>query len=291
MPRALWKGSIRLGMLTVPVKLYSAVRSRGIGFRMLHDQDLAPIRHAMVCPVDDEEIPAEHRVKGFEVRKGEYVIVTKEELAALEPEASREIHVEDFIDREAIDSTFFDTAYYLGPDTGGADGYRLLVAAILKAGKTAVVRWVMRKREYLGALQLAGEKNNVLYVETLHYPDEVLDPDGGFDLAKVKYTAGERKMAGQLVDSLAGEFDPSEFKDDFTEKVMNLLERKAAGEKIKLPAAHRDAAKAPRDTDLTRILRASIKAAESTTPRASNTSRLPARTRLTRSTRRTPRRG
>lgn len=290
MARALWKGSIRLGMLTVPVKLYSAVRARGIAFRMLHDQDLAPIRHAMVCPIDEEEVPAEHRLKGFEVRAGEYVIVTKEELAALEPEASREIHVEDFINREAIDSTYFDTAYYLGPDTGGADGYRLLVAAMLKAGKTAVVRWIMRKREYLGALQLAGEKNNVLYVETLHYHDEVLDPDGGFDPTKVKYTAGERKMAKQLVDSLAGEFDPSEFTDDFTKKVMDLLNRKAAGEKIKLPAIRRETVKAPGDADLTRILRASIKAAGSTATRAVSANRLPARTRAPRTARRTTRR-
>lgn len=258
--RALWKGSIRLGILTVPVKLYSAVRSKSISFRMLHDQDLAPIRHAMICPVDEEEVPAEHRVKGYEVRKGEYVVVTKDELAALEPEASREIRVEDFVEREAIDSTYFDTAYYLGPDTGGGDGYRLLVAAMRKTGKTAIVRWVMRKREYLGALQLTGAKQTVLYVETLHYHDEILEADAEITPSKIKHSAGEQKMAGQLVESLVDTFDASEFKDDYSEKVMNLIERKAAGEKVELPAV-KEAPSATSESNLSRILRASIKAA------------------------------
>jgi DNA end-binding protein Ku len=258
--RALWKGVIRLGLVSVPVKLYTATRSRDIHFRQLHDQDLAPVQYRMVCPVDGEEVPQQHRVKGYEIRKGEYVLIEPEQLEKLQPEASREIRVEDVVADGEIDPLYFDNAYYLGPDTTSAGldkkSYPLLVQALAETQRVAIARFVMRKREYIGAIRVT---DGVLCMETMHYHDEVLDgADYGVKIRNVKHTAGEMKMAEQLVQALSSKkFDADKYKDEYTEKVMELIRKKAAGEKIDLPAP-KEPAPTGEEANLTRILKASV---------------------------------
>src|SRR5437016_2804405 len=184
-PRAMWKGFIQVQVLHVPVKLYSAVRSQRVPFRMLHDQDLAPVNQRLWCPIEEKEVPRDEVVKGYEIRKGQYILVEPEELEKLRPQASREIRVEQFVARDAIDPVYFDRPYYLGPDTGGEKSYELLVEALNKTKSVGVCQFVMRNNEYLAALSVRD--NHVLYLETLHWHNEVVEPEAGVDLSRVHF--------------------------------------------------------------------------------------------------------
>src|SRR5437016_975022 len=188
-PRAMWKGFIQVQVLHVPVKLYSAVRSQRVPFRMLHDQDLAPINQRLWCPLEEKIVPREEVVKGYEIRKGQYILVEPEELQKLRPEASREIRVEQFVARDEIDPVYFDRPYYLGPDTGGEKSYELLVEALNKTKSVGVCRFVMRGNDYLAALSVRDER--VLYLETLHGANELLEPEPGVDLSRITFSKPE----------------------------------------------------------------------------------------------------
>jgi DNA end-binding protein Ku len=256
--RALWKGYIRLGLVTVPVKLYTAVRPQGVSFNMLHDQDQGRIQFRLVDPTTGEEVNREHIVKGFELHKDEYVIVDEEEIDKLVPPSSRDIAIEDFVEEGSIDPIYCERAYFLGPDVGGEKSYPLLAKALKKTRKVGICKFVMRKREYLAQLRTTGPKDEYLMLETLRWADEVLPRDEvAADESKLKVSAAEEKMALQLVESLAvDKFDPGQFKDEFTEKVLDLVNRKARGEKVELPEPEEP--EPTGDIDLSEVLKASI---------------------------------
>src|SRR3954470_15559739 len=263
--RAMWKGFLQVNLLHVPVKLYSAVRSQRVPFRQLHDQDLAPVSQRLWCPLEEKVVERDEVVKGYEVRKGQYILVEPEEMEKLKPAASREIRVEQFVERGTIDPVYFDRPYYLGPDTGGEKSYELLCEALLKTRTMGICRFVMRNNEYLAALSVRDK--HVLYLETLHHHNEVLEPEPGVDLSRVTFSKPEMNLTEQLVNVLAGDFDPDAFEDEFSTKVMELIQRKAAGEKIELPAAD-EAPEATAGGDLAAVLKAGLQQLKKQKPAA-----------------------
>jgi DNA end-binding protein Ku len=258
MARAIWSGSISFGLLNVPVKLYSAVARRGISLREIRESDGARIRHRRVAEGTDEEVPYEKIQKAFEITSGNYVPISRDEMAALAPEKTRAVEVQDFVDLDEIDPIYFDSPYYLGPAAGAEKAYSLLASAMERSGKVAIARFVFRNKEHLAALRA---DNGVLTLTTMRFADEVVPPDELDDVLpdkKPKVAAKEVEMAEQLIDSLTSDFDPSAYRDEYREELMSLIERKAEGKEIVAPeAAEPKATKAP---DLMAALEESIAA-------------------------------
>lgn len=231
MARPIWSGSISFGLVNVPVKLYSATSPKEVRFHMLHDEDGGRVQQKRVCSIDGQEIPWEHIVKGFEIAKNRYVTVTKDELAALGPAASRAIDIEDFVQLDQIDPIFYEHTYYLVPDKGAARPYALLLAAMKKTSRVGIARFVLRTRQYLCAVR---PMEKALALSTMLYADEVVAEKELDDLppASAKPRDRELAMAEQLVTSLAADFDISKYKDDHRQQVTALLEKKSEGEEI-----------------------------------------------------------
>ena len=257
MPRAVWSGAISFGLVNVPVKVYSAQSQKDIRFHQLHGKDGSRIQQKRFCAAEQAEVPYEEIVKGYEVAPDQYVTITPDELDALDPEATRTIDILDFVPQDQIDPMFYERAYYLVPDKGSTKPYGLLLEAMERAGRVAIARVVMRTKEYLAAVRPAGD---ALVMSTMLFGDEVVQPDAIEELpqARPKVDDREVRLAEQLIGALATDFDPGKYKDTHRERVLELIERKAAGETIEVaPAA--PAPKAPRD--LAAALEASLAAA------------------------------
>ena len=234
MARAIWSGSISFGLLNVPVKLYSAVSKQTISFRELREGDGSRVRHKRVAEADGKEIPYEKIVKGYEFAPDQYVTLTREELAELDPKKTRAIEIQDFVDLDDIDPIYFEQPYYLGPDKGAAKAYALLVQAMKESRKVAVARFVLRNKEHLAAIR---PMDDVLTLATMRFHDEVVsanDLDGEvFEEEKPKKPdQRELEMAKQLIESLTSDFKPERYRDEYREELLDLLERKAAGKEV-----------------------------------------------------------
>lgn len=228
--RAIWKGSLKIDSTRVPVKLYSAVQDQTVRFHIIEAKSKTRVKQHMIDPETDKEVPSEEIQKGFEIEPGTFVILGKEELEELEPEASREIEIEQFVPPEEIAPEFYDRPYYLGPD-GDQTAYFALAEALRNQEKEGIARWVMRKQPYVGALR-AEDDHLVLF--TLRNAEEVLSAK---DLPKPAGRAPDKKelgMAKQLIEMLKGDFDPKDFKDEYRERVKEFVEKKAKGHKPKL---------------------------------------------------------
>jgi DNA end-binding protein Ku len=233
MARSIWTGAISFGLVTVPVKLYSAVNRKTVRFHQLNGKTGVRIAQKRVDPSTGDEVAYEDIVKGFELTPDSYVVIEPGELEALEPKKTKTIEIEDFVELSDIDPIFYDHPYYLAPGPGGAKPYRLLLEAMRETGRVAIARVVIRSKEQLVALRPMGD--DVLGISTMLFADEVVEPDKIDELAAaadVEATARELDIAKQLVESLAGQFDPSKYHDTYREEVMDLIERKAAGEEI-----------------------------------------------------------
>jgi DNA end-binding protein Ku len=232
MPRAIWSGSISFGLLNVPVKLYSAVSKKSVSFRELRESDSSRIRHKRVAEADGEEVAYENIVKGYEIAPEQYVVITRDELEELDPKKTRAIEIKDFVDLDEIDPIYFDHPYYLGPDKGAEKAYALLVKAMEDARKVAIARFVLRSKENLAALR---PMDGVMTMATMRFADEVVSPDeisDELDSADGEPTKKELEMAKALIDSLAADFDASQYRDEYRDEVLALIERKAKGEKV-----------------------------------------------------------
>jgi DNA end-binding protein Ku len=238
MARAIWSGTISFGLLNVPVKLYSAVARRGIALREIRESDGARIKHRRVAEGTDEEVPYGEIVKAFELSPDTYVPLSKDEMAALAPEKTRAIEVQDFVDLEQIDPIYFDSPYYLGPADGAEKAYSLLAEAMERSGKVAVARFVFRNKEHLAALRPG---KGVLTLTTMRFGDEVVPPSELGDVlpeGKQKVAKKEVEMAEQLIESLTTKFDPGAYRDEYREQLLALIERKAEGKDVlEAPAA------------------------------------------------------
>jgi DNA end-binding protein Ku len=257
MARAIWSGSITFGLLNVPVKLYSAVSKQNVKFRELREGDGSRVRHKRVSESDGKEVPYEKIVKGYEFAPDQYVLLSKDELAELEPEKSRAIEIKDFVDLDEIDPIYFEQPYYLGPDKGAEKAYSLLVRAMAESGKVAIARFVLRNKEHLAAIRPMGD---VLTLTTMRFHDEVSSP-GDVDLDEIKSAkpdAKELKMAQQLIESFSSEFEPESYRDEYRDELLSLLEQKAAGKEV--VAAPSEAPKPTKAPDLMAALEESLAA-------------------------------
>ncbi len=230
MPTAVWTGTISFGLVAVPVKLTPATKSRDVSFNQLEAGTGSRIRYRRVSEQSGEEVPTDRIVKGYELEKGRYVIVEKDELDTLAPKASHTIDIEDFVDLADIDPIYFDTPYYVMVDEKAAKPYRLLVDAMTELGKVAIGRVVMRSKEKLVAIR---PMDGMLCVETMHYADEIVDRASlGLPDEDIELTERESTMARQLVETLSGDFDAEQYHDEYREQLLALIDKKAAGEEI-----------------------------------------------------------
>ena len=257
MARAIWSGAISFGLVNVPVKLFSATSPKTVRFHQLSAKTGARIRQKRVDESTGDEVPYEDIVKGYELSPERYVLIDPDELDALDPKTTRTIDIEDFVDLAEIDPIYFDHSYYLAPSAGGAKAYRLLLEAMRESGKVAIGKVVLRSKQQLCALRPSGD---VLTLSTMLFGDEVLSPDRLDELdgiADADASERELAMAKQLIDTLSSEFDPSKYRDEYRDRVLALIERKAAGEEIAAAPQAEEPAAAP---DLMAALEASLAA-------------------------------
>jgi DNA end-binding protein Ku len=255
MARAIWTGAISFGLVNVPVKLYSATSPKTVRFHQLSSKTGTRVRQKRVDPSTGEEVAYEDIVKGYELSPDRYVLIEPEELDALDPKATKTIDIEEFVDLADIDPIYYDHSYYLAPTTGGAKAYQLLLEAMGEAGKVAIGRVVIRSKQQLCALR---PTNGVMTMSTMLFGDEVLSPDRIDELDAVGEAEASKReltMAQQLIDSLSAEFDPAKYHDEYRERVLDLIERKAAGEEIAVQPQAEEEAPAP---DLMAALEASL---------------------------------
>jgi DNA end-binding protein Ku len=259
MARAIWSGAISFGLVNIPVKLYSAVSRKTVRFHQLDSKDNSRIQQKRVNSNTGEEVPYEQLVKGYELSPDRYVVIRPEELEAIEPKKTRTITIEDFVELEEIDPIYYDHPYYLAPGTGAEKAYALLLQALKDTGRVGIARVVIRSKEALVAIRPRGE---VLTMETLLFGDEVIDPEDLGELPdsdEAKASKREVDMARQLIDSLATDFDPGKYRDEYRDAVMDMIERKAQGEEIAIQPAPEEPAEVP---DLMKALEASIASAK-----------------------------
>jgi DNA end-binding protein Ku len=266
MARSIWTGAISFGLVTVPVKLYSAVNRKTVRFHQLSGKTGVRISQRRVDPSTGDEVAYDDIVKGFELTPDRYVVVEPGEIETLQPKKTKTIEIEDFVELSDIDPIFYDHPYYLAPGTGGAKPYRLLLDAMRESGRVAIARVVIRQKEALVALRPMRD-DHVLGMSTMLFPDEIVDPDNIDELgaaAEVETTDRELDIAKQLIESLAGPFEPDKYRDTYRQDVLDLIERKAAGEEIAVqPATDEEEEPVP---DLMAALKASLDAVREKEP-------------------------
>lgn len=255
----MWKGAIQFGLVTIPIKLYLATESKGISFNMLHKDDLSRIQMKIYCPVEDEAISRADTVKGFEYSPGEYVVITDEDLERVPLKTVRSIEIEQFTKAEREDAAvrFVKSAYYLEPDKIGRKAFYLLKAVLEEDGLTAICKVVIKDREALAALDPFGD---TMLLTTLHWPDEIRST-GELDLPDeaLEFKPAEIAMAKQLVESMTGEFDPAQYKDEYREALQSIIDAKVDGKETVEIAAPEEGGKL---IDLMAALEASVAAAK-----------------------------
>ncbi|WP_433477450.1 Ku protein [Spirillospora sp. CA-142024] len=254
--RSIWKGAISFGLVTIPVKLYSATEQRDVAFHQVHREDGGRIKYKRVCTVDGEEVPYSDIAKGYELPSGEMVVLTDEDFTDLPLSSSRRIDVLQFVEREEVDPIYFAKSYYLEPDQQGAKPYVLLRDALESSGQVAIVKVALRQRESLATLRV---REGVFVLETMLWPDEVRAPDFPFLDEDIEVRKQELSMATSLIESMEGEFDPSEYTDAYREALQAVIDAKIEGKEVARPAEEAEEEPA---ADLLSALRASVEAAK-----------------------------
>jgi DNA end-binding protein Ku len=234
MPRSIWNGTIAFGLVTVPIKVYSATESHTVHFHEVHAKDGSRIEHRRLCPKEGKEVDYKDIVKGYEVSRGTWVELTDDEIAAAAGSRSRRLDIDHFVPADDIDPDFYERAYYLGAQDKSKDAYALLHAALERSGRAGVGRWIFRNRERTVVLRAIGD---VLAIHTMRFADELVDP-GDLELGRVRRKPSEReiKMASSLVDGLHTTFDPAAYEDSYRDAVLEVVARKAQGKNIEPPA-------------------------------------------------------
>jgi DNA end-binding protein Ku len=262
----MWKGAISFGLVTIPVSVFPATEEKSLKFNQLHDEDMGRIRYKRVCAIDGEEVDYEHIVKGYETEKDRYVVITDEDLDAVPVESSRAIDITQFVELDEIDPILFKKSYYLVPEETGAKAYALLRKALSEENKVGIAKVSFRDKEHLAALRF---KDDVFVLETMYWPDEIRAAEFDTLDAEEKVRANEVDMAKTLIQNLTEPWKPEAYKDEYREALMDIVERKAAGQPIEAPAAAAPA----RVVDLMDALKASVEAAKKKTPSSSGGAR------------------
>jgi DNA end-binding protein Ku len=228
--RAIASGTISFGLVSVPVKLYSATHSETLSYRLLHAKDKARLRQHYTCTACEEIVERDQMVKGYEYAKDQYVVLTKEELEALEQQSDQSIEIEEFVPIAEVDPIYFEKGYLLGPDKGGQKAYRLLTEAMARAGRGAVAKFSTRGKQ---ELVLVRQARGGLMLHTLYYADEVNSFDEIDRGDNLKFKAGEVDLAVQLIDQLSSEsFKPDKYEDEYRQQALAVIEQKAAGQEL-----------------------------------------------------------
>lgn len=240
MAHAIWSGAINFGLVTIPVKLFTAVRTNDLSFNLLHKKDEGRIKYERVCAECGKAVAWDEIVKGYEIEKGNYVILTDDDFKRVNVEATQSVDIVEFVDLDQISPMFFDKPYYLEPDKKGRHAYALLRAALEDANKVAIARVVIRTKEHIAAVKPIGD---ALVLEIMHWADEIVEADTLDFPKEEKMPAAEMKMAKMLIDTMAVEkFEPENFKNKYHEEVMAMIEARAAGKE--LPKAKKSAPRA-----------------------------------------------
>lgn len=250
--RAMWSGSLSFGLVNIPVRLFSATREEALNFDLLHEKDKSRIRYAKVCRHEEREVPNEEIVRGYEYRKGHYVVLNDEDFEKANPRRTRAVEILDFVQEEEIDSIYFEKPYYLEPDRGSDRAYALLREALKKTNKVGIARYVIRNREHLGVIRPSGD---VLVLNQIRYKSEVREAEG-LNLPEAEMVeARELDMALSLIDQLTKKFEPEEYRDTYVDDLMRLIEQKAQG---KEPEAVAEEPAPTEVVDLMAVLKASL---------------------------------
>lgn len=249
--RAMWKGVVRFDEVRVPVKLYSAIQDRSVHFRLLHRKDRSPVKQAMVNPETEQVVPYSDTRRAYVTDEGSLVMLGKEELEALQPQPSRDIEVINFMSPKVIDHRWYSRPYYLGPD-GDEDAYFALMAALEHSGKEGLARWTMRNKAYIGALRL---HQGYPMLMSLRHEEEVVSVDSLEPPKGAKLDDRELSMAQQLIAMLEATFEPEEYRDEYRERVIEMIDAKRQGKSVKVTPIRRPK---PSD-DLSKALEASLK--------------------------------
>ena len=255
MPRAIWTGAISFGLVNVPVRLYAAIAEHDLHFNLLHEPDGGRIGYQKVCKAEEKLVPDDEIVKAFEVEKDEFVVLTDEDFEAAAAEAgARTIEITDFVPYDDIDPIYFERTYFVGPEEGSEKVYALLREAMEKSGLAAVSRFVMRDRRHVGVLRV---REGAITLERLHFADEIRPVD---DIApgKLKVDAKELKLASTLIEQFTGDWDPERYRDEYRDRLMEVVRKKRKGETVTPPAVEEEAEPA----DLLEALRASVEASK-----------------------------
>src|SRR5207237_4310656 len=251
--RAIWKGAISFSLVNIPIALYPATRREALKFRMLRKSDLSPIKYKRVAEEDGKEVPWEQIVKGYEYEKGEYVVVGEEDFKQVEITSNQTVDIKEFVELDKIDPMFFDQPYFLGPEKGGAKAYVILREALKRSNKVGIAKVVIKTREHLAAVKPLGE---ALVLELMHFAGELADP-GELNLPP---TTGigqkELTMAESLIESMSGEWQPENYKDEYREALMHVIEEKIKSGG-KAPARKPAHAKSTKVVDLVSVLQES----------------------------------
>ena len=255
MPRAIWKGSISFGLVSIPVELHTAVRDHRPKFRMLHARDKSPVRYERVCQREGKPVAWEDLVKGYEYEKGRFIVLTKEDLKAVALNKDKAIDILDFVQSDEIDDRYFETPYYLTPDKGGQHAYALLREALKQSGRTGIAKIIIREAQHLAAVEVIDD---AIVLTLLRYADELVDSEQLAFPAGDKVRKAELDMAKMLIDNLAADWDPSKYTDEYRENLMKLIKARMKGEKPHLPAA--EAPASGEVVDLMERLRQSLNA-------------------------------
>src|SRR5438034_4933310 len=235
MARALWKGSIAFGLVNIPIELYTAVRNHRPKFRMLHAKDKSPVRFERVCVRDGTPVAWEDLVKGYEYQKGRFVVMTKEDFQTAAVEKTRTVDIIDFVRSEEVDDRFFETPYYLVPVKGGERAYALLREAIRDSGRTGIAKFILRDAQHLAAVEVIGD---AIVLTIMRFADELVNP-GTFEFPRAKEVRKpELDMAKALVNSLAAEWDPGKYTDQYRENLMRIIQGKVKGKDVVLEPTH-----------------------------------------------------
>jgi DNA end-binding protein Ku len=234
MPRSIWKGSIAFGLVSIPVELHTAVRDHRPKFRMLHARDKSPVRYERVCQREGKPVAWEDLVKGFEYQKGQFIVLTKEDLKTAALAKDRAIDIMDFVKSDEIDDRYFETPYYLTPQKGSHHAYALLREALKESGRIGIAKIIIREAQHLAALEVI---ENAMVLTLLRYADELVDTSQLEFPSGEKVRKAELDMAKMLIDNLAAAWDPSKYTDEYRENLMKLINARVKGEKPRLPAA------------------------------------------------------
>lgn len=261
MPRTMWKGAISFGLVTIPVRMYPATEEKTLRFNQLHDKDHGRIKYQRVCAKCGEEVPFEHIVKGYEYEKDRYVVLDDQDFDAVPVESSRAIDIVQFVELDEIDPIYFQKSYYLIPEEPAIKAYSLLRQAMAEDGRVGLAKVAIREKEHLAALRF---KDDVFVMETMFWPDEIRAAEFDELQKGVKVRPQEIQMAKSLIENLTEDFDPQQFKDEYRESLLEIVEKKVAGEEIEtVPEAE-----PVKVADLMDALKASVEATKKTAARS-----------------------